>query len=57
MLEGEIRILDIPPYRNASPQASMQCELRVAALSEKLVYGALSYRWGDSDSRRCIQVN
>lgn len=57
MLEGEIRILDILPYRSAGPAAPIQCELHVAALSAKPVYDALSYRWGDPESKRCIQVN
>lgn len=57
MLEGEIRILDILPYTNAGPQASIQCDLRVVALCERPVYDALSYRWGDPESKRCIQVD
>lgn len=57
MLDGEIRILDILPYRSAGPQASIQCELHVAALSDKPVYDALSYRWGDPESKQCILVN
>lgn len=57
MLEGEIRILEILPYQSAGPQASIQCELHAAALSDKPVYEALSYRWGNPESKRCILVN
>ncbi|PVH84323.1 hypothetical protein DL98DRAFT_512693 [Cadophora sp. DSE1049] len=57
MLENEIRILDILPHGSDSPQALLKCEVRVVNLSDKPVYDALSYRWGDPGSRRCILVD
>ncbi|KAK0103303.1 hypothetical protein ONS95_005333 [Cadophora gregata] len=57
MLENEIRILDILPYGSDGPQALVKCEVRVVSLSDKPVYDALSYRWGDPESQRRILVD
>ncbi|KAH7398002.1 heterokaryon incompatibility protein-domain-containing protein [Cadophora sp. MPI-SDFR-AT-0126] len=57
MLENEIRILDILPCGSDNPQDLLKCEVRVVSLSDKPVYDALSYRWGDPESRRCILVD
>lgn len=55
--EDEIRILDLLPYGVDGPQSPLICQLRVVKLSDNPVYDALSYRWGNPGSRRCIFVD
>ncbi|KAL2068268.1 hypothetical protein VTL71DRAFT_16366 [Oculimacula yallundae] len=55
--ENEIRILDILPYGDDGPQAPIRCERRVENLFNNPVYDALSYRWGDPESRIPVSVD
>ncbi|KAJ9647155.1 hypothetical protein H2199_002141 [Coniosporium tulheliwenetii] len=53
--KAEIRILTIhPSWRLAAPR---ECTLSKASLSDKPVYGALSYVWGDPSVTTPIIVN
>lgn len=57
MLEDEIRILDILPYCGAGSQAPIQCQVRVVRLTDTPFYDVLSYRWGNPECTRHIQVD
>ncbi|KAL2070917.1 hypothetical protein VTL71DRAFT_13943 [Oculimacula yallundae] len=57
MLENEFRILDILPSDDGNLHAPIQCHVRVVCLSDKPSYDTLSYRWGNPDSTKLIQVD
>ncbi|EME43961.1 hypothetical protein DOTSEDRAFT_95538, partial [Dothistroma septosporum NZE10] len=50
----EIRLLDIQPGQWSD---GIICRLRIARLSSRPSYEALSYTWGPSSERRCITLH
>ena len=55
-LKGEdgIRLLELSPGNDEQP---IQCNLKLARVSERPLYSAVSYTWGDPEPSHIIEVN